>query len=199
MTVKTTSTQPERIRLVRGFAFGPLHHKKEGSMSESETRSKTFEWEAPTLTRSMLPNLTGLQYVEGIRDGTIPAPPMAVLIGATVLDVKPGMVTFTSQPAEEHLNPLGSVHGGFICTLLDTVAGCAAHTTLPAGVGYTSIEIKVNYMRPVNAEGGPITASGTVTKGGSRVVFVDAVAWDAEHRVVATASSSLLVLSGRGV
>ncbi len=166
--------------------------------SEPSIRANTFEWADPNDAFAVARNLSGLAYLEALRDGDIPRPPMAALINATVTEVEPGIVAFSAEPGEEHLNPLGTIHGGFICTLLDTVAGCAAHTTLPAGVGYISIEIKVNYLRAINPNGGPITAHGTVTKPGSRIVFVDAEARDAQNRLVATASSSLLVLPGRG-
>lgn len=85
------------------------------------------------------------------------------------------------------------LHGGLMCTLLDSVAGCAVHTTLPAGVGYTSIEIKVSYMRPVKA-GVPLLARGWVTKRGNRVSFADGEITDPEGRKIATASSSCLIL-----
>jgi uncharacterized protein (TIGR00369 family) len=85
------------------------------------------------------------------------------------------------------------VHGGLVCTLLDTVAGCAVHTTLPAGFGYTSIELKVNYLRAVHLTSGPLTAVGTVVKPGRRVAFAEGEVYDAAGKVVATATSSLLV------
>ncbi|TPW76638.1 PaaI family thioesterase [Schumannella soli] len=135
-----------------------------------------------------------MEYLQRLRDRTLPAPPMGSLIDAEFAAVEPGRVVMRATPGEQHLNPLGTVHGGFVCTLLDTVAGCAAHSVLEAGVGYTSIELKVSYLRAVAPDGRPVTATGTVTKAGSRVVFVDAVAVDAEGRTVATASSSLLVL-----
>ena len=92
---------------------------------------------------------------------------------------------------------LGVIHGGLLCTLLDTVIGCATHTTLERGTGYTSIELKVSYLRPVTLDTGELTATGTVTKEGRRVVFADGVVTDAEGNLLATASSSLLVLSPR--
>jgi uncharacterized protein (TIGR00369 family) len=100
---------------------------------------------------------------------------------------------FTCEIDESLYNPLGAVHGGIVCTLLDSVAGCAVHTTLARGLGYTSIEIKVNYLRGVHAGSGPLTAVGTVTKPGRRVAFAEGRVTDAAGRLVATASSSLLV------
>jgi uncharacterized protein (TIGR00369 family) len=85
------------------------------------------------------------------------------------------------------------VHGGLVCTLLDSAVGCATHTTLPAGTGYTSIEIKVNYLRPVTRDSGPLTCVGRVTKPGSRVTFAEGEVTDNTGRTVATATSTLLV------
>ena len=87
----------------------------------------------------------------------------------------------------------GLVHGGLVCTLLDSVAGCAVHSTLPAGVGYTSLEIKVSYLRPVRHGGGELTATGRVTKPGRRAAFADGEVRDGDGRLVATASSTCLV------
>ena len=109
--------------------------------------------------------------------------------------VDEGRVAFSCEPDESLYNPIGSVHGGVMCTILDSALGCAAHSTLPAGTGYTSIEIKVNYLRPVQIAAGKLTAIGTVTKPGRRVIFADGEVLDAAENVVATASSSLLVFA----
>ena len=110
-----------------------------------------------------------------------------------VVDVENGSVTFTCTPDESMYNPLGTVHGGAVCTLLDTVTGCAIHTTLPEGVGYTSVEIKVNYLKAVTAASGPLTAVGTVVKAGSRIGFTEGTVTDASGNLVATATSTLLI------
>jgi uncharacterized protein (TIGR00369 family) len=87
------------------------------------------------------------------------------------------------------------VHGGLVCTLLDSALGCAVQSTLSRGQGYTSIEIKVNYLRPVFAGSGPLTCSATVTKPGNRVAFADGVVTDGSGKTVATATGSLLVFA----
>ena len=110
-----------------------------------------------------------------------------------VVEVAEGRVEFSCEPDESVYNPIGVVHGGLVCTLLDSVVGCAVHTTLPRGLGYTSIELKVNYLRAVHAGSGPLTAVGTVVKPGRRVAFAEGQVTDAAGRLVATASSSLLV------
>jgi len=90
-------------------------------------------------------------------------------------------------------NPMGMVHGGAVCTLLDTATACAVYTTLPEGLGYTSVEIKVNYLKAVTVDSGPLTAVGTVVKAGSRIGFAEGKVTDASGKLVATATSTLLV------
>jgi uncharacterized protein (TIGR00369 family) len=111
----------------------------------------------------------------------------------TAVSVGEGTVEFRCQPDESAYNPIGVVHGGLVCTLLDSVAGCAVHSTLPAGVGYTSLEIKAGYLRPVRHGGGELTGTGRVTKPGRRAAFADGEVRDADGRLIATASSTCLV------
>ena len=138
--------------------------------------------------------LTGLELMRAIASGDAPPPPVAVLLGFAIDRVDEGNVVFSMDPRDEHTNPLGTVHGGVVCTLLDSVAGCAAHTTLPPFHGYTSVEIKISYLRPVLLDGRDIFARGWVTKEGRRICFTDAEVTDADGKVLATASSSVLVI-----
>ena len=142
-----------------------------------------------------MPELSGLDFMTKIADGELPGAPIASHFGMDVVAVGPGTVTFRCRPDESHYNPIGTVHGGLVCTLLDSALGCATHTTLPAGSGYTSIEIKVNYLRPVTvtAAGGALICRGRVTKPGRRVAFAEGEVVDSQGKVVATASGSLLI------
>lgn len=160
-------------------------------------RNKSFAWVDPLATAEQVVGMSGLEYMHAVRDGSAPWPPMGVLMNFEMVEAERGRVVITCTPGEEHYNPLGIIHGGLLCTLLDTVIGCATHTTLEQGTGYTSIELKVSYMRPVTLDTGPLTGTGTVTKDGRRVVFAEGTVTDAEGNLVATASSSLLVLSPR--
>jgi uncharacterized protein (TIGR00369 family) len=108
-----------------------------------------------------------------------------------------GRVVFECEPDESAYNPIGVVHGGLVCTLADTVAGCAVHTTLDAGVAYTSIDLNVSYLRPVTKDSGVLRATGRVTKPGRRVAFSSAEIADQAGKIVATATSSLLVMDPR--
>jgi uncharacterized protein (TIGR00369 family) len=159
-----------------------------------QPNTRTLTWADPLETRDRIAALSGLEAMEAVRDGLIPPPPIAETMGFTLAEVEPGRVTFECRPGPELYNPIGAVHGGLACTLLDSAIGCAAHTTLQAGQGYTSIEISVKYLRPVSSEGGLLRATGFVTKPGRRVIFADGTLTDAAGRLVATASSALLVL-----
>ena len=156
-------------------------------------RERTVQWDDVAPGLAVLPTLSGIDFLREMIEGRIPPPPIAKLMGFNLVEVGLGTATFVCDTDESQYNPIGTVHGGLVCTLLDSAIGCAAQTTLPAGQGYTSIEIKINYLRPVLHDSGPLTAVGTVTKPGSRVAFAEGVVTDAAGKVVATASSSVLV------
>jgi uncharacterized protein (TIGR00369 family) len=158
-----------------------------------EKRSKVVTWHDPAPTTAKGLSMAGVDYLRAIVDGTLPPPPISGLMTFAMASVEPGRVVFTCEPDDSAYNPIGAVHGGLVCTLLDSVAGCALHSTLPQGKGYTSIEIKVNYLKGVRTSSGPLTAIGTVVKAGSRVGFTEGVVTDASGAIVATATSTLLV------
>ncbi|MGX6447007.1 PaaI family thioesterase [Patulibacter sp. S7RM1-6] len=158
-------------------------------------RQRTVTWEDPLATAAQGLELGGLEFLRAMGDGRVPAPPIARLMGFELASVAEGEVAFAGTPDESVYNPIGVVHGGYVCTLLDSVLGCAVHTTLPPGVGYTSIEIKVSYLRGVTAATGEVTARGRVTKPGRRVAFAEGDVRDADGKVLATASSSFLVIA----
>ena len=156
-------------------------------------RSKTVTWHSPGPSTAKGLSMSGIDYLQAMVDGELPQAPIAGLMEFGISEVEPGRVVFTCKPDESAYNPIGAVHGGLICTLLDSVTGCAVHSTLPQGKGYTSIEIKVNYLKAVRLNSGLLTATGTLVKGGSRVGFSEGVVTDGTGAVVATASSTLLI------
>jgi uncharacterized protein (TIGR00369 family) len=159
--------------------------------------SRLVTWQDPTATLAASASMTGLDYWRAVVEGQLPPPPIAQLFQMGVVEAEDGRVTFTCTPDASMYNPLGIVHGGAVCTLLDTATGCALHTTLPAGVSYTSIEIKVNYLKAVTVDSGTLTAVGTVVKAGSRIGFAEANVTDASGKLVATATSTLLIFDAR--
>jgi uncharacterized protein (TIGR00369 family) len=156
-------------------------------------RSRTVTWHSPGPSTAKGMSMAGIDYLRAMVDGELPPPPIAGLLQFELVDVESGRAVFTCLADESAYNPIGTVHGGLICTLLDSVTGCAVHTTLPQGKGYTSIEIKVNYLKAVRVDSGLLTATGTVVKSGSRVGFAEGVVTDASGAVVATATSTLLI------
>lgn len=160
-------------------------------------RSRTVSWFDPMATAASAPLRSGLDFLCAIRDGTLPPPPIAVLFGMQMREVVRGRVVFSCEPDESAYNPIGVVHGGLVCTLADTVAACAVHSTLEAGVAYTSIDLNVHYLRPVTTSSGVLQATGVVSKPGRRVAFSSAEIVDGAGRTVATATSSCLVMDNR--
>lgn len=162
----------------------------------TDSRSRTFDWSDPAeaLTQARSAG-TGLEALQAMIDGEIPPPPISRLMGFTLVEVREGYAAFECEPAEFHYNPIGAVHGGLACTLLDSALGCAGHTILPAGVGYTSVDLNVRYLRPITHASGLLRATGRVVKPGRRVIFTEGELTDADGRVVASATSSLLVLA----
>jgi uncharacterized protein (TIGR00369 family) len=158
-----------------------------------EPRTRTVSWYDPAVGAGEGLRLAGIDYLRAMRDRQLPPAAIAGLLNFELTEVEEGRVTFTCWPDESAYNPIGAVHGGLVCTLLDSVCGCAAHSTLPRGKGYTSVEIKVNYLKAVRADSGPLSATGTLVRGGSRVAFTEGTVTDGSGALVATASSTLLV------
>lgn len=151
-------------------------------------------WFDPAITRDAASSMSGIAVLRAMLDGTVPLAPICHTLNFAITAVEEGKVEFVCRPDASMYNPIGGVHGGLACTLLDTVLGCAVHSTLAAGVGYTSIELKVNYLRGISADTGPITARGWVTKPGRRVAFSDGELIDGEGRTLATATGSCLII-----
>ena len=161
--------------------------------SWGEPRSRTVTWYDPHVGAEAMGGMTGLEYLRAIGEGVLPPAPIAALMGMAPESVEAGEVVFRCTPDESAYNPIGLVHGGLVCTLLDSVIGCAVQTTLPAGTGYTSLEIKVSYLRAVRSGEGDLVATGRVTKPGRRAAFGEGEVRDTRGRLVASASSTCLV------
>jgi uncharacterized protein (TIGR00369 family) len=145
------------------------------------------------LTAEASRRMAGLDLLRGWLDGTVPEPPFAALVGLSVAEVEAGRIVMRLTPAEYHYNPIGTMHGGILATLLDSVMGCAVHSTLAKGRAYTSLEIKVNYVRAVTGGSGELTAEGTLVHGGRRSAVAEGKVHDANGRLCATASTTCLV------
>ena len=157
-------------------------------------RSRDISWYDPAVPAAAASELPGREFLEAIVDGRLPPPPIAALFGAELLSVGDGEAVFRCTPDESAYNPIGTVHGGFLCTLLDSATGCAVHTLLEAGVGYSSIEIKVSFLKAVRADSGPLEVHGRALRVGRRVAFAEAQALDGSGELVGHATASLAVI-----
>ena len=138
-------------------------------------------------------HLSGYELIKRILDGAAPAPPIAKVFNFRLSEAEPGRAVFTAKPAIDYYNPIGSVHGGFAATLLDSCMGCAVHTTLPAGTGYTTLEIKVNFVRPILENTGPLKAEGKVISTGKRVATAEGRIVDDDGKLYAHGTTTCLI------
>jgi uncharacterized protein (TIGR00369 family) len=164
-------------------------------MTATQPRTRTFSWSDPNAHAEAAATATGLELLQAMSRGELPAPPIMHLIGSSGLEAEEGSVTVRLDPQEFHYNPLGSMHGGVISTLLDTAAGCSVHSLLPAGVGYTSLDLSVKFLRPITLTSGRLTCTGTVLQRGRRTALAEARLTDAEGKLLAHATSTCLILN----
>ena len=132
------------------------------------TRERLVTWEDPLASASSLRDLSGLEAIRAVRDGRVPPPPIARLMNFTIVEADEGRVVFEGYPGEEHYNPIGVVHGGFALALFDSAMGCAIHTTLPQGVGYTTTDVQVRFIRGITKDTGPVRCEATVSTSAAR-------------------------------
>ncbi|WP_240499916.1 PaaI family thioesterase [Sphingomonas montana] len=136
--------------------------------------------------------LSGIDQLRALMDAGTP-PPIGVTLGFTLIEIEDGRAVFQGDPDRSVYNPIGSVHGGYAATLLDSACGCAVHSRLTAQQGYTTLELKVAYHRPLNDASGPVRAEGRILSIGRRAAFAEATLTDAAGRLCASATSTLLV------
>lgn len=139
--------------------------------------------------------LTGKELLEAVMRGELPAPPMAKTLDFTLSEVGDGRVAFEGAPSEAFLNPMGAVHGGWALALIDSAAGCAGMSLLPPGAGYTTVETKANFSRPIKKDTGTVRAEGWIVARGRRILSAEARVTDGNGRVLAHGTSTLMVLN----
>jgi uncharacterized protein (TIGR00369 family) len=158
-------------------------------------RVRTYTWEDPSEAAAALPSMAGIDFLHAIGRREIPPPPMAVTLAIEPVMVERGRAVFQVAPAEWHDNPLGFVHGGLVAALVDTALGCAVQSTLGAGVGYTTADLNVHFVRPVGTDSGVITADATVLHPGRRLATAEARVTDGVGRLVAHATTTCFVFA----
>jgi uncharacterized protein (TIGR00369 family) len=137
--------------------------------------------------------MSGLEALQAIIARRLPAPPIAQLMGFDLVEVEKGRAMFEGIPAFQHYNPLGSVHGGYAATLLDSCMACAVHSTLPKGVGYTTLEFKIGFIRALTVDTGRVRAEGKTISSGRRVATSEGRLIDARGRLLAHGTTTCLV------
>ncbi|GIK80098.1 MAG: PaaI family thioesterase [Pseudorhodoplanes sp.] len=139
----------------------------------------------------------GLSFLQGIVEGRLPAPPMADTLGFRLIAVEKGRALFEGLPQERHYNPIGVVHGGLAMTLLDSALGCAVHSMLDRGETYTTLEIKVNLVRPITRDTGPIRAEGRIVYRGRTVGTSEGDLKDAGGKLYAHATTTCMIFPAK--
>ncbi len=161
----------------------------------ADGRTRTYSWADPSTVLGEMAGLTGLDVMQKMAAGELPQPAIAETLGFRLVEAEHGRAVFECEPAEFHYNPIGTVHAGLASTLLDSAMGCAFVTTLDAGVGWTTLELKANFTRPMTLETGRVRCIGSVIHPGRRVVTTEARLEDLRGRLFAHATSTILVLS----
>jgi uncharacterized protein (TIGR00369 family) len=160
-------------------------------------RHRDVTWQDPLVSAALARDLSGLDFLRGIAAGQIPPAPIAALLGMTVVHVEPGRVTFGLDVGEHLYNPIGSVHGGVFCTLLDSAMGCAVHASLDRGQAYTTLELKVNIVKALTLKTPSVVATGQVISAGRRVVTASGQITGPDGTLYAHATTTCLVLEPR--
>jgi uncharacterized protein (TIGR00369 family) len=158
---------------------------------EAEVRAKLGAPGVATLEQ--LKAVSGMEFLQAIWDGELPSAPIGHTLDFIPVEGEPGRVVFQGTPGPQHYNPLGSVHGGYFCTLLDSAVGCAVQSMLPKGTGYTTLELKVNLIRALTDKTGPVRAEGKVIQVGGRVGIAEGRIIDAAGRLYAHATTTCLI------
>jgi uncharacterized protein (TIGR00369 family) len=140
--------------------------------------------------------MSGLEFVKGLADGTLPLNTIARTLGYDVVEAEAGRVVVTAEPTADHLNPAGTVHGGLAATMLDSCMGLAIQSTLEKGVGSTTLEFKISFVRPITPETGLLRAEGTVLSRGRRVGVADGRVTDSKGRLLVHGTTTCLVFGG---
>lgn len=146
-----------------------------------------------TVSEDRRKQLSGLEFVQGLADGTLPLNTIAQTLGYDVIEAESGRVVITIEPSSAHLNPAGTVHGGLSATLLDSCMGLAIQSTLEKGLGQTTLEFKVSLVRPITPETGLIKAEGTTLSRGRRVGTAEGRITDGKGRLLAHGTTTCLI------
>jgi uncharacterized protein (TIGR00369 family) len=156
-------------------------------------RTRTFGWDDPVEMASAIAELSGLERMRRVIAGQLPQSPIARLMNFRMVEASEGHAVFEGTPEEYHYNPIGMVHGGFAATVLDSAMGCAVHTTLPARVAYTTLELKLNFLKPVKTSTGLVKGIGTVIHAGRTTALAEGRLVGSDGTLYAHATTTCLI------
>ncbi len=161
--------------------------------NQQQKRQVVIEWEDIAPSLKIASEKTGLEYMQALVDRKAPAPPIGYLMNMEPIEVGDGYAIFAGTPGEQHLNPMGGVHGGYASTLLDSALGCAVHTTLPQGMGYGTAQLNVHLTRPITLKTGRLICEGQVVHRGKRMVTAEATLKDEDGKLYAHGTTTCMV------
>lgn len=161
---------------------------------EMSARERAYSWEDPTALARAGSQLAGLDYLRAMQTGSLPHPPICATVGFRFVAFDEGRAVMELETGEHQYNPIGTIHGGVIVALLDSVAGSAVHTTLPAGVGYTTVSINTSFLRAVRGDLGVLRAEGRLIRAGRRLALADAQLTGSDGTLYAHATANCMIL-----
>jgi uncharacterized protein (TIGR00369 family) len=161
--------------------------------AKAPLRIRTVTWDDPVVASRAGSSLSGIEHLRAMAEGRISPPPIMLLLGFNIDEVSEGRVCFTVEPGEHHYNPIGVAHGGLAATLLDSAMGCAVHSLLPKGRGYSTLELKVNFVKALKRDSGRVRAIGNIVHMGSRIATADGRLIGADGQLFAHATSTLML------
>lgn len=155
--------------------------------------SHAIDQEVPVDRTEARHNMSGLDYMRKMMNGELPPSGMVQLLGLKLVEVSEGRAVFTVQPDETHYNGLGIAHGGLAATLLDSALGCAINATMPAGKIFTTLEMKINYVRPITRERGELRCEANMIHAGGRVATAEGRIVDREGKIYAHGTATCML------
>ncbi|NJN48140.1 MAG: PaaI family thioesterase [Candidatus Competibacteraceae bacterium] len=162
-------------------------------MTENNTRTRTITWEDPALSTQSGRSLTGLDYLIAVKDGKLPISPFGRLLDYRIAEVRTGHAVLELEPEAYHCNPTGRVHGGVVSSVLDSAMGCAVQSTLERGVGYATLEIKVNFVRPLASQIPRVRCEAKTLHVGSRIITTEGKLCDGRGKLYAHATATFML------
>ncbi|MFN8374627.1 MAG: PaaI family thioesterase [Anaerolineae bacterium] len=162
-------------------------------MDYPNERTRTVTWDNPTISAEAARSMSGMEFLQAMLAGKVPRPPISHSLGFELVEVTEGRAVFVCTPDEYHYNPIGVVHGGLAATLLDSALGVSIHSALPAGAAYTTIELHVNYLRPLTATTGLVRAEAEVVHIGRSLATAQARIIDRDGKLYAHGTCTCMI------